>query len=106
MIFSLVFSGGLNKLRCVWVHPLQVRVQKAEAEVYAAVIGDLTGVGQLDKDKCFLPRIAVKVGPGDWSPQKHHNFQYGGHHLAPKVWELSCSGHNFAVWKAIFVDEK
>lgn len=84
---------------------LQVRVQKAESEVYAAVIGELTGSAQLDKDKCFLPRIAVKVGPGDWSPQKQHHFQYGGHHLAPRSWDLACSGPNFAVWKAVNLEQ-
>lgn len=56
---------------------VQVRVQKAEDQVYAAIIGEL------DEGMCFIPKIAVKVGPGSWSPQTHDYFEYGGTHLAP-----------------------
>lgn len=60
---------------------LQVLVHKATNDVYAASI-----------DK----KIAVKVGPGNWSPQD------GGVQIGQKDWTLAISGPNFAVWDAVF----
>lgn len=60
---------------------LQVLVHKATNDVYAASV-----------DK----KIAVKVGPGNWSPQD------GGVQIGQKDWTLVTSGPNFAVWDAVF----
>ena len=60
---------------------LQVAVHKATADVYAASV-----------DK----KIAVKVGPGNWSPNDD-NLQIG-----QKEWKLATSGSNFAVWDAVY----
>ncbi|KAL3150549.1 Alpha-amylase [Trebouxia sp. C0010 RCD-2024] len=59
----------------------KVLVHKATNDVYAASI-----------DK----KIAVKVGPGNWSPQD------GGVQIGQKDWTLATSGPNFAVWDAVF----
>lgn len=59
----------------------KVAVHKATADVYAASV-----------DK----KIAVKVGPGNWSPNDD-NLQIG-----QKEWKLATSGSNFAVWDAVY----
>ena len=59
---------------------LQVVIQKATSDVYAASIDN---------------RVAMKVGPGDWSPAMV-NLQVG-----QKEWVLRCSGPQFAVWEAV-----
>lgn len=59
----------------------QVVIQKASADVYAATID---------------AKIAMKVGPGDWSPTMA-NLQVG-----QREWKLVVSGHQFAVWEAIY----
>mmetsp|Transcript_13195 Transcript_13195/g.27873 ORF Transcript_13195/g.27873 Transcript_13195/m.27873 type:complete len:729 (-) Transcript_13195:1725-3911(-) len=51
----------------------KVKISKAVAEVYAAVVDD---------------KVAVKIGPGDYTPNA------GG----KNEWNLCCSGPNFAVW--------
>lgn len=56
----------------------KVVVHKAWADVYSATIDD---------------RVAMKVGPGDWSP----NHSSGD--LAAKKWRLCASGFQFAVWE-------
>lgn len=61
--------------------PMQVVIQKATADVYAATVD---------------AKIAMKVGPGDWSPQMA-NLQMG-----QRDWALVCSGHNMAVWEALY----
>lgn len=58
-----------------------VVIQKAVSNVYAATVDD---------------KLAVKVGPGDWSPTA------AGVDVGQKDWLLETSGHQFAVWKAIF----
>ncbi len=60
---------------------LQVVVLKAASDVYAATIDS---------------KIAMKVGPGDWSPDIA-NLQLG-----QKEWKLAMSGPNTAVWEAIY----
>lgn len=59
----------------------QVVIQKASSDVYAATID---------------AKIAMKVGPGDWSPTMA-NLQMG-----QREWKLVVSGHQFAVWEAIY----
>ena len=59
---------------------MQVVIQKATSDVYAASIDN---------------RVAMKVGPGDWSPTMV-NLQVG-----QKEWVLRCSGPQFAVWEAV-----
>ena len=59
----------------------QVVVHKTTNDVYAATIDS---------------KVAVKVGPGDWSPGAC-NVQIG-----QRDWVLNCSGPQFAVWDAIF----
>ncbi len=66
-------------LKCVCT--LQVVVHKATNDVYAASV-----------DK----KIAVKVGPGNWSPQDD------GLQIGQKDWKLATSGPNFAVWDALY----
>jgi len=56
----------------------KVVVKKSTADVYAAVIDD---------------KIAMKIGPGDWSPNQ------SGVRVNGKELKLSCSGYNWAVWE-------
>ncbi len=42
----------------------QVRVQTAESEVYAAIIGEMVGEVEEYRSKTFVPKIVMKVGPG------------------------------------------
>ena len=58
----------------------QVVIQKASSDVYAASIDN---------------KIAMKVGPGDWSPEMV-KLQMG-----QKEWKLLCSGPQYAVWEAV-----
>lgn len=51
---------------------VQVKVNLATSDVYAATIDD---------------KLAMKIGHGDWSPNRD-----GG------TWKLECSGPQFAVW--------
>ncbi len=60
---------------------LQVLILKAAGDVYAASIDS---------------KIAMKVGPGDWSPGAA-NLQVG-----QKEWKLALSGPNYAIWEAIY----
>ncbi|GIM08991.1 hypothetical protein Vretimale_12884 [Volvox reticuliferus] len=57
----------------------KVVVKKSAADVYAAVIDD---------------KVAVKLGPGDWSPN-HAGVRINGKDL-----KLSSSGYQYAVWEA------
>lgn len=57
----------------------KVVVKKAAGDVYAAIIDD---------------KVAVKIGPGDWSPNQS-NVKVNG-----KDMKLSCSGGGFAIWEA------
>ncbi|DBA93091.1 TPA: Alpha-amylase [Trebouxia sp. C0005] len=59
----------------------KVVVHKATNDVYAASV-----------DK----KIAVKVGPGNWSPHDD------GLQIGQKDWKLATSGPNFAVWDALY----
>lgn len=59
----------------------KVVVHKAISDVYAATVDN---------------KVAVKVGPGDWSPAST-DLQIG-----QRDWVLNCSGPSFAVWDAIF----
>ena len=59
---------------------LQVLVHKATADCYAASVDN---------------RIAIKIGPGDWSPES------AGVQIGQREWVLNCSGHQFAIWDAI-----
>ncbi|DBA79186.1 hypothetical protein WJX77_000073 [Trebouxia sp. C0004] len=59
----------------------KVVVHKATNDVYAASV-----------DK----KIAVKVGPGNWSPSDD------GLQIGQKDWKLATSGPNFAVWDALY----
>lgn len=56
----------------------KVTVRKAYADVYAATVDD---------------RVAVKIGPGDWSPNT------GDTAVGGKRWKLTASGFQFAVWE-------
>lgn len=56
-------------------------MHKAISDVYAATVDN---------------KVAVKVGPGDWSPAST-DLQIG-----QRDWVLNCSGPSFAVWDAIF----
>lgn len=53
----------------------KVTIKKAAVDVYGAIIDD---------------KVAMKIGPGDWTP----NAATG-----PKLYKVTCSGHNFAVWE-------
>ena len=55
-------------------------MHKATADCYAATVDN---------------RIAVKIGPGDWSPES------AGVQVGQREWVLNCSGYQFAVWDAI-----
>ncbi|GLI71249.1 hypothetical protein VaNZ11_016372 [Volvox africanus] len=57
----------------------KVVVKKSAADVYAAFIDD---------------KVAVKLGPGDWSPN-HAGVRVNGKDL-----KLASSGYQFAVWEA------
>lgn len=57
----------------------KVAVKKAAGDVYAALIDE---------------KIAVKIGPGDWSPNQSSIKVKG------KDMKLACSGNGFAVWEA------
>ncbi|EFJ47473.1 hypothetical protein VOLCADRAFT_74960 [Volvox carteri f. nagariensis] len=57
----------------------KVVVKKSAADVYAAVIDD---------------KVAVKIGPGDWSPN-HAGVRTNG-----KDMKMASSGYQFAVWEA------
>ncbi|GAB4823092.1 hypothetical protein N2152v2_010138 [Parachlorella kessleri] len=59
----------------------EVNIRKAYNELYSAVI-----------DK----KIAMKIGPANWSPNGD------GVDVGQKEWKLITSGHNYAVWEAIF----
>ncbi|KAK9915375.1 hypothetical protein WJX75_008171 [Coccomyxa subellipsoidea] len=59
----------------------KVVILKAVGDLYAASIDS---------------KIAMKVGPGDWSPEAA-NLQVG-----QKDWKLATSGPNYAIWEAIF----
>lgn len=56
----------------------KVFVRAARADVYAATIDD---------------RVALKIGPGDWSPNGCPQSKTLGR------WNLATSGHNYACWK-------
>lgn len=58
----------------------EVAVKKAYNDVYAAVV-----------DK----KVAVKIGPGHWSPNDSKD-------AGVMEWKLLHSGHNFAVWEAVY----
>ena len=58
----------------------QVLVHKATSDVYAATVDN---------------KVAVKVGPGDWSPAS------GNVQIGQRDWVLNFSGPQFAVWDAI-----
>ena len=58
-----------------------VKIQRAAAAVYAATIDD---------------RVAVKIGPGDWSPDA------AGVDVGQRKWELETSGPQYALWRAVF----
>ena len=58
----------------------EVAVKKGYNDVYAAII-----------DK----KIAIKMGPGHWAPTEEKN-------TGAKNWKLLHSGHNFAVWEAVY----
>lgn len=57
-----------------------VIIRKAAADVYAATLDD---------------RVAMKIGRGDWSPEKGKVDPPQG-----KRWKLSLSGNGWAVWEA------
>jgi hypothetical protein len=71
------YTSCENRALCV----LQVVILKAVGDLYAASIDS---------------KIAMKVGPGDWSPEAA-NLQVG-----QKDWKLATSGPNYAIWEAIF----
>lgn len=52
----------------------QVKITKAERDVYAAVIGE---------------KVAVKIGPGYYEPPS-----------GPQSWSLAVEGKNYKVWEA------
>ena len=58
----------------------EVAVKKAYNDLYAAVV-----------DK----KVAVKVGPGHWDPAEEKG-------MGVKEWKMLHSGHNFAVWEAVY----
>lgn len=51
---------------------VQVDIREASGELYAAVVDS---------------RLAVKLGPGDWTPESEG-----------AAWTLELSGPNYAVW--------
>jgi len=57
----------------------KVKILVARAELYAAYIDD---------------KLCMKMGPGDWSPNRHSEHDLGGDR-----WEVCASGKNFAVWR-------
>lgn len=54
-------------------------VKKSAGDVYAAIIDD---------------KVAVKLGPGDWSPNN------AGVRINGRDMKLSSSGYQYAVWEA------
>jgi len=60
----------------------KIRICLAQDNVYSAVIDD---------------RVAMKIGPGDWSPNHDHTVQTS---IPGKKWEIASTGHNYAVWEA------
>ncbi|KDD74952.1 hypothetical protein H632_c966p0, partial [Helicosporidium sp. ATCC 50920] len=58
----------------------QVKILKAYADLYAAVVDQ---------------RVAIKMGGADWSPQGDRVDPGSG-----RAWKLASSGTNFAVWTA------
>ena len=72
---------GLSDAVMKLTQKLSLQVHKATADVYAASV-----------DK----KIAVKVGPGNWSPNED------GLQVGQKEWKLATSGPNFAVWDAVY----
>ena len=54
----------------------EIKILIAKSELYAACIGG---------------RVAMKIGPGNWSPNDAG--------LAPGGWQLATSGVNYAVWR-------
>lgn len=52
----------------------QVKITKAERDVYAAEIDE---------------KVAMKIGPGYYEP------------AGPRKWNLAAEGHNYKVWEAL-----
>ena len=75
-------KGLLKARRSAALHARSaVKIQRAAAAVYAATIDD---------------RVAVKIGPGDWSPDA------AGVDVGQRKWELETSGPQYALWRAVF----
>ena len=60
----------------------KIKISVAQDNLYSAVIDE---------------RVAMKMGPGDWSPNHDHTIQSS---IPGKTWEIASSGHNYAVWEA------
>lgn len=60
---------------------VQVDIKAARSDVYAAVIEG---------------RLAMKIGPGEWSPKK------AGLDVGQKAWLVAISGYMFTIWEAAF----
>ncbi|CAD7698103.1 unnamed protein product [Ostreobium quekettii] len=59
-----------------------IKIFQASSDVYSAVID---------------ARIAMKMGPGNWSP---NNDNAVANSSGQKEWKMAASGRNFAVWEA------
>eukprot|EP00210_Caulerpa_lentillifera_P006145 g5872.t1 len=60
----------------------KIKIYLAQDNVYSAVMDD---------------KVAMKIGPGDWSPNHDQTLKAT---TPGKHWEISSSGHNYAVWEA------
>jgi len=76
-IEELIQIRKRNDLNC----RSKIRIAAAHDNVYSAVIDD---------------RVAMKIGPEDWSPNHDHTVQTS---CPGKHWEMASSGHNYAVWE-------
>lgn len=77
-ILELLQIRRRNGLNC----RSEIKICLAEGEVYSAVLDE---------------QVAMKIGPGDWSPNHDHKLQSS---LPGKRWKLASSGQNYAVWEA------
>jgi len=78
------FSDNISVLFCIFFLTespksfltfLQVKIVKADRDVYAAVIDD---------------KVAMKIGPGHYEPQS-----------GPQRWSVAVEGNDYKVWEAL-----
>lgn len=77
MYFSAILKKNRSVIKditySVWSNK-QVKITKAEKEVYAAIIDD---------------KVAMKIGPGHYEPGDHNKWKVAAEGRDYKVWETS-----------------